>query len=138
MPKLPIEQAKIGPLGIIGDGHRYRLHGGPQKALLLIAAEVVDALVAEGWPLFYGALGENFTTRGLNHRTWQTGQQFRCGNVVIQLTTPREPCKKLNPYGRGMQKRLLLNPGESGFYATVLQGGPLTPNAIIEYVERFS
>ncbi len=138
VPKTPVAQAEIGPLGILSDGHRYRLHGGPQKALLLLASEVVDTLCQEGWPLFYGALGENLTTRGLNHRTWQPGQRFRCANVLLELTTPREPCKTLNPYGRGIQKRLLQNPGESGFYAAVLTGGTLTPDAIIEAVERIS
>lgn len=138
VPKTPIPRAEVGPLGIVGDGHRYRLHGGAQKALLLLASEVIDALCAEGWLLFYGALGENFTTRGLNHRTWQPGQRFRAGNLLIELTTPREPCKTLNPYGRGIQKRLLKNNGESGFYAAVLSAGTLTPDAIIEAVERIS
>jgi MOSC domain-containing protein YiiM len=138
VPKTPIAQAEVGPLGILGDGHRYRLHGGPQKALLLIAAEAIDLLCQEGWPLFYGALGENLTTRGLDHRTWQPGQRFRCSGVLLELTTPREPCKTLNPYGRGVQQRLLQNPGERGFYAAVLTGGTLTPDAIIEAVERIS
>jgi MOSC domain-containing protein YiiM len=138
VPKTPVPEAKIGPLGIVGDDHRYRLHGGRQKALLLLAAEVVDALRAEGWPLFYGALGENLTTIGLNHGAWQTGQRFRCGEVLIELTTPRPPCKTLNPYGRGIQKRLQQKSGESGFYAAVLAGGNIVPDAIIEVVERIS
>ena len=138
MPKTPVLLAEVGPLGIIGDQHRYRLHGGKQKAILLLASEVVDLLCGEGWPLYYGALGENLTTRGLNHRYWQAGQRFQCGNVLMELTTPREPCKTLNPYGRGIQKRLLLNPGESGFYAAVLAGGILAPDAIIEEVKRSS
>jgi MOSC domain-containing protein YiiM len=138
VPKTPIPSAEVGPMGIVGDGHRYRLHGGPKKALLLLASEVIDALCADGWPLFYGALGENLTTRGLNHRTWRPGQRFRSGHLLIELTTPREPCKTLNPYGRGLQKRLLQNQGESGFYAAVLSAGTLTPDAIIEAVERIS
>ncbi len=136
VPKTPVTGAEVGPLGIAGDGHRCRFHGGPQQALLLLASEVIDSLCAEGWPLFYGALGENLTTRGLNHAAWQTGQRFQCGDVVFELTTPREPCKTLNPYGRGIQKRLLQNHGESGYYAAVLRGGILTPDAIIEVVER--
>ncbi len=138
VPKTPIAHAEINSLGIVGDAHRFRLHGGPKKAVLLLASEVIDALCAEGWPLFYGALGENFTTRGLDHQTWQAGQQFRSGPVLIELTTPREPCKTLNPYGRGIPKRLLQKPGESGFYAAVLTGGTLAPDAIIEAVERIS
>jgi MOSC domain-containing protein YiiM len=138
VPKTAVARAAVGPLGIPGDGHRFRLHGGPGKALLLLASEVVHSLRAEGWPLFYGALGENLTTAGLDHRTWQQGLRFRMGEVLIELTTPREPCRTLNPYGRGIQKRLRQKWGESGFYAAVLTGGILTPNAIIEPVEPIS
>ncbi len=128
----------MAPLGILGDGHRFRLHGGPEKALLILASEVIDALRAEGWPVFYGALGENLTTQGLDYRNWRAGQRFRIGQVLVELTAPREPCRTLNPYGRGIQTRLRKNPGEAGFYATVLVGGILTPEAIIESVEPVS
>ncbi len=138
VPKTAIASAEVGPLGISGDRHRFRLHGGPAKALLILASEVIDNLQAEGWPLFYGALGENLTTAGLDHRVWRTGQRFRISAVLIELTTPREPCRTLNPYGRGIQKRLRQKPGESGFYAAVLTGGILTPDAIIEPVEPVS
>ncbi len=138
VPKLPIEHAEVGPLGIRGDRHRFRMHGGRQRAILLLASEVVDTLKLEGFPVFYGALGENFTTLGLDHRLWKTGQRFSCGPVLIELTSPREPCKTLNPYGKGIQKRLEAGPGESGFYAQVLTGGNIAPNGIIEAVERIS
>jgi hypothetical protein len=58
--------------------HRFRLHGGPGKALLLLASEVIDALCAEGWPLFYGALGENLTTRA----AWIT-ELGKLGNAFV-------------------------------------------------------
>jgi len=138
VPKLPIESAEITRLGITGDAHRFSLHGGSSKALLLMASEFIDTLKHEGFPVFYGALGENITTLGLDHHLWQPGQQFRSGPIVIELTTPREPCKTLNPYGKGIQKRLQAAPGESGFYARVLTGGNLLANAIIEAVERIS
>jgi MOSC domain-containing protein YiiM len=138
VPKTPLQRAEVGRLGVAGDAHRFRLHGGPDKAILLLASEVVDELKAEGWPLFYGALGENFTTIGLDHKTWRSGQRFQSGDVVIELTTPREPCRTLNLYGRGIQKRLGATPGESGYYAAVLAGGILLPDAIIEDVEPVS
>jgi MOSC domain-containing protein YiiM len=138
VPKTPIARAEVGPLGIVGDGHRFRLHGGREKALLILAAEVIDTLRAEGWPLFFGALGENLTTEGLDYRNWRTGQRFKIGQVLLELTTPREPCRTLNPYGRGMPRRLREKPGEAGFYAAVLVGGILTPEAIIESVEPVS
>lgn len=146
VPKLPIDLAQITQAGIDGDTHRYAYHGGPEKALLLLAAEVIEDLRAEGWPVFYGALGENFTTIGLDHRLWRAGQRFRAGDVLLQLTTPRGPCSTLNPYGTGIQQRIYdslvkardpssIHWGESGFYARVLEPGGVHVNAIIEAVD---
>ena len=144
VPKTAIDRAEVTPLGIIGDVHRSpRYHGGPERALLLIASEVVDTLCAEGWPVFYGALGENLTTVSLDHRSWRPGDRFRIGSVLIELTSPRQPCANLDPYGPGIQARLFdlrvkaLDPtsahwGESGFYAAVLVPGSLASNDIIE------
>ena len=146
VPKLPVERAMVGPLGIEGDEHRYRMHGGPRKALLLIASEVIHSLCSEGWPLFYGALGENLTTQDLDHRAWRAGQRFRCGDLILQLTEPRAPCKTLNPYGAGIQSRIYdkqvkahdptsAHWGESGFYAAVLNPGVVQPNDIIRQLD---
>jgi MOSC domain-containing protein YiiM len=146
VPKTPLASAEVNHLGIVGDGHRYRLHGGPDKAILLLASEVIDQLRSEGFPVFYGALGENFTTRGLDHRRWRPGLTLRAGELILKLTAPREPCKTLNPFGHGIQQRIYdrqvkaLNPtaarwGESGFYAAVVRGGRIAPEAIIEVVD---
>ncbi len=121
---MPIPAGQLGWLGLDGDKHLYRFHGGPKKALLLIASEFVDTLRAEGFAVYYGALGENLTTRGLDHRLWKAGQQFQVGEAVIELTELRAPCKKLNPYGRGIQKRVV---SEGGFYASVIAGGMIYP-----------
>ena len=65
LPKRAITEGWITPLGIEGDLHAHpEIHGGPLKAILIVASEVVDALAARGYPLFYGAMGENLTTRG--------------------------------------------------------------------------
>ena len=56
-----------------------QIHGGPRQAVLLIAAETIEDSIARGYPLFYGALGENLTTRGLDPRQLRIGQQLRAG-----------------------------------------------------------
>ena len=105
LPKTPISEAVVQPLGIVGDDQRdKRYHGGPLQALLLIAAEVVDQLREDGWPIFYGALGENLTTRGLDWKQWRPGQIFRAGTVLLQLTKPRQPCLNLDRYGEGLEE----------------------------------
>jgi MOSC domain-containing protein YiiM len=148
VPKLPIAAASVHSLGIVGDDHaNKKYHGGPNKALLLLAAEVIDRLSSDGWPLFYGALGENLTTRGMDYRLWRPGQQFRVGAVTLQLTTPRQPCATLSRYGSGLQKRIFdariksldaASPhwGMSGFYASILEPGTIRSLDIIDLIDH--
>ena len=76
-----------------GDAHDHpNIHGGPNKAILIIASEVVDALMARGYPLFYGAMGENLTTRGIDVQEIRIGDEFRVGGAVLEITQPRGPC----------------------------------------------
>ena len=88
IPKRPVPEAEIHPLGLAGDGHAHpNVHGGTRKAVLLIAAEVVDELAARGYPVFYGALGENLTTRGIDVHRLRIGDQVRAGSAVLEITT---------------------------------------------------
>jgi MOSC domain-containing protein YiiM len=136
VPKLPIHEAHVWRLGIEGDKHIYRDHGGPQKALMLMAAEAIDTLAAEGFSVYYGALGENLTVVGLPHQEWRAGQRYQVGSVLIELTEPRDPCRKLRPYGAGIEKRICRSPGESGFYASVLGEGVIETGDTIQLVDQ--
>src|SRR5215510_1557618 len=132
LPKTPLPDAFITPLGIEGDVHAHpNIHGGPRKAILLIAAEVVDHLVELGFPVFYGALGENLTTRGIDVHMLRIGDRIRAGGALLEITQPRGPCSALDMYGDTLKyevydKRVkALDPssprwGMSGFYASVL------------------
>lgn len=132
VPKHPIAAARVDQLGIQGDHHLYRLHGGPRKALLLMAAELIDTLAAEGFSVFYGALGENLTVKGLLHEQWRSGQRYLAGTALIELTELRAPCSKLRPFGPGIEKRLR---GHSGFYASVLEPGAIEAGDTIQLVD---
>src|SRR5947209_17630725 len=100
LPNRAIASGFIGPLGIEGDMHaRPAIHGGPRKAILIIAAEVVDQLVERGYPLYYGAMGENLTTRGLTIRDIRIGDQIRAGEPLLKITQPPGPCPQLDAYG---------------------------------------
>lgn len=140
IPKRTILDGMLTPLGIEGDSHAHpQFHGGRSKAVLLIASEVVDQLITQGYPLFYGALGENFTTRGLDPRMLRSGQRLRVGAAVIELTTVRTPCRTLDIYGPAIKKEIydkgvrngdVLSPrwALSGFYASVIQSGRVALN----------
>ncbi len=139
VPKRAIPEGDLGPLGIAGDKHAHpQIHGGPHQALLLIASEAIAELNALDYNLYPGALGENITTQGVDHRQWRTGQRWRIGHAVIELTEIREPCASLNPYGPGIQKAVYdakVKAGDpssprwalGGFYASVVQPAIIRP-----------
>ncbi len=131
--------------GIEGDWQRNRvLHGGPNRAVLMIGAELVDALIAGGFPICYGALGENLTVSGLDPHLWRAGQRYRIGvDAVIELTTLRQPCSSLNIYGPAIKDELydaqakardIRSPhwAHGGFYAKVVRSGLLVAGARVE------
>ncbi len=136
LPKRAVAEAQLTPLGIAGDGHAHpEIHGGPGKALLLITSEGIAELVASGFPLYHGALGENLTTQGLDRRGLRAGQRYRVGQAVIELTRMRSPCATLNAY-QGIQNVIYdaavkvgdpSSPrwGLSGFYASVVTPGSI-------------
>jgi MOSC domain-containing protein YiiM len=137
LPKLSIPGGEVTALGITGDLHAHpQIHGGPAKALLFVTSEGIEELKQAGFPLYYGALGENITTQGLDRRWMRIGQRYRVGGAVVELTKVRGPCETLSVYGSGIQKAVYDaevkagNPasprwGLSGFYASVVQTGPI-------------
>src|SRR5580704_17435187 len=119
-----------------GDRWRNRLiHGGPNKAVLMASAELINDLAARGFPVCYGAIGENLTVSGLNPHMWRAGPRYRVGpDALIELTKLRTPCANLDVYGPEIMTELYdaaCNAGDiasphwahGGFYARVLEPG---------------
>jgi MOSC domain-containing protein YiiM len=147
VPKRAIPQAEVTPVGIVGDAWRYPFHGGRRRAILLVTAEGIDDLIAQGFPLFHGALGENITTRGLERRSLRIGQRLSVGEVVIELSQMRTPCGTLDVYGTGIQAAMYdaqvqagdtASPrwGLSGFYASVIQPGNMRVGDLVSLVQE--
>jgi len=138
VPKLPIESAEVGTLGLAGDAHRSKNHGGPERAVCLFAAEVLEALRAEGHPIEPGWIGENLLVRGLDWPAITPGVQLRVGaDVLLEVTRYTVPCKNLVPafvdgfFARVSQDRF---PGWARVYARVLTGGAIRRGDAIEVV----
>ena len=148
VPKYAVPEAMATPLGLEGDQHAHpQYHGGPKQALLLVSEPNLDALRAEGWPLFPGALGENLTIADLDFRQVRIGQRYRAGDAIIEITKVRQPCGTLDVYGRGIQKAIFepavkagdaTSPkwGLAGFYAAVTQPGIIRTNDIITLLDH--
>ncbi len=112
-----------------------------------MTADGIEELIAQGYSLFHGALGENLTVSGLDRRQMRVGQRYRVGEVLLELTKLRGPCTALDVYGPGIQKAIYdahvkagdpSSPrwGSSGFYARILNGGTIRPHDIITLVDQ--
>ena len=141
LPKRPVGEAFLKEAGFAGDSWNHpQIHGTPDKAVLLIGAEAIEDLTACGYQVFYGALGENLTTRGLERRRIAAGHRFRVGEALIEITRLRRPCRTLDIYGASLKHAIYSgNPdsalyGMSGFYARVLRPGLVRPKDIIALV----
>jgi MOSC domain-containing protein YiiM len=128
VPKRPVVQARVTPLGLEGDAHRdTEHHGGPERALCLFALERIRDLQAEGHPIAPGAIGENLTVEGLEWSAVEPGTRLLLGeDVLVEVTRYTSPCVNITrafkdgDYARVSQKR---HPGDSRVYARVLRTG---------------
>lgn len=148
VPKRAIPYGDLQPLGIVGDDHSHpQIHGGPRQAVLLISSEAIAELIALGYPLYPGALGENITTAGLDRAQWRIGQRWRLGQAIVEFTKVRAPCDTLSVYGRGIQNAMYdaqVKTGDpssprwamSGFYASVVQPGTICPGDPISLLDQ--
>lgn len=146
LPKRPVPEAMLTAMGIEGDSWAHpRIHGGENKAVLLMDSETIDELAARGFPVVYGAMGENLTTRGLDRRQLRLLQQIRVGDALIELTGIRTPCATLDVYGPELKREIfdeLVKAGDpasprwgmSGFYARVIRPARIRPGDPVSVV----
>jgi MOSC domain-containing protein YiiM len=106
-------------LGIEGDAHagetvkhRSRVAADPTQPNLrqvhLIHAELHDELLARGFTIGPGDMGENVTTRGIELLGLPTGALLRLGeSAVVRVTGLRNPCVQLNGFADGLLPAVL-------------------------------
>ena len=128
----------LGRENLAGDGQQnQRVHGGPDRALLLYAAaHYLDwaAELGDGLPAGFGpgAFGENFTVSGLDETTVCLGDIYEVGAARIEISQPRLPCANL---ARRWQlpdlPRRVEATGRGGFYARVLREGEVAAGQLL-------
>ena len=106
-------------LGVDGDAHlgvtvkhRSRVARDPSQPNLrqihLIHAELHDELLARGFAVSAGALGENITTRGIDLLALPQGSRLRVGaTAIVEVTGLRNPCVQLNRFQPGLMSAVL-------------------------------
>jgi len=132
-------QVMLRALNLDGDGQAdLRVHGGPDQAAYVYPVEHYDYWKEQLGrnDLDYGQFGENFTTAGLLENEVRIGDVFRFGGAIVQVTTPRQPCGKLDMKMDDPHfKKKFRASGRSGFYLRVLQEGEVGAGDLIERIE---
>lgn len=131
---------RVGRCNLDGDGQADLVnHGGPEKAVNVYPLEHYSF-----WEqtfgltnLPYGAFGENFTIVGCLEESVCIGDIFRVGEVVLQISQPRQPCWKLSRRWRIRDFALKVQEsGRTGWYFRVLQEGMIEAGASLVLTER--
>ncbi|HET9613380.1 MAG TPA: MOSC domain-containing protein [Candidatus Limnocylindrales bacterium] len=133
VPKLPVDEAWVGPLGLAGDRHHHDwVHGGPHRAVCLFGIEAIERVRADGHGgVVAGAVGENLTTEGIELARLPVGTRLAIGDeVVLELSSPANPCEVIKGAfdgGKSGRISVFLHPEDSRMYARVLAGGVVRP-----------
>jgi MOSC domain-containing protein YiiM len=140
----------VAGLGVEGDAHagasvkhRSRVRRDPTQPNLrqahLIHAELFEELMAAGFPVWPGDLGENITTRGIDLLALSTGTRLRLGpRALVEVTGLRNPCSQLDKFQPGLMQAVLLRREDgtlvrkTGVMAIVLEGGEVRPGDAVE------
>lgn len=143
VPKLPVAEALLTPTGLECDRQAHtQIHGGPERALCLYSLERIQALQAEGHPIFPGSVGENVTVAGLDWGALTPGTRLALGDeVLIEITKYANPCASIKAsFLEGNFKRISqkIYPGESRIYARVLRVGRLAIGQRVEVLDEKS
>ena len=136
-------------LGIEGDAHagvtvkhRSRVRRDPTQPNLrqvhLMASEFLSELVAQGFAVEPGWLGENVTTGGLDLLGLPTGTLLHLGDeAIVEVTGLRNPCRQLDAFRPGLLKASIDvdddgNPiRKAGVMGIVVRGGVVRPGDAI-------
>ncbi len=137
VPKSPISETYVDWNGLDGDVQAAREHHGrPFQALCLWSAEVIDRLVADGHPIFYGAAGENVTIAGIPWNEVVPGARLRIDEVECEVWAFAVPCKKNAQWMRDgdfmrlhHERALVTGDAISRLYATVTRRGNIRTGA---------
>lgn len=131
VPKLPVPAVEITTAGLVGDRQRnLKVHGGPDRAVCLLAQEIIDDLAAQGHPIKPGSTGENLTIAGLDWPSLVPGTRLLLGTTVeLEITSYTAPCGNIAKSFVGGAIGCLdqqKHPGRARLYARVRVPGNVT------------
>ena len=141
VPKLPVQEVRVRRLGLDGDDHNDAAdHGGPMRAVSLLAIEAIRRVAADGNPIAPGTTGENVTTEGIELGELAYGIRLVIGTeLVIELTAPANPCRTIAHNfadGRFGRMSVKAHPLDTRVYASVVREGTIRPGDEIRVLDQ--
>jgi MOSC domain-containing protein YiiM len=139
--KSPVSgRVRVNRTNLAGDEQSdLTVHGGVDKAVYVYPSEHYAYWREQlpGFPLPWGAFGENLTTDGLVENEIRIGDSLRIGTAEFAVTQPRMPCYKLGVrFDRADMVKRFLRSGRSGFYLKVLTEGEIGAGDAITVTAR--
>jgi MOSC domain-containing protein YiiM len=132
--KQSMPMVSVDELGIIGDIQAdKRFHGGPEKALHQYALSSYEKIIKR-YPLLHkqaksGMIGENLSVTDMNERNVCIGDIYKVGSAILQVSSPRIPCWKINAKFKQPDLYQFIGLHRlNGWYYRVLQAGDIALN----------
>jgi MOSC domain-containing protein YiiM len=140
----------VAGLGVAGDAHngatvRHRSRVAVDasqpnlRQVHLLASELFAELVAKGYVIRPGDLGENVTTAGIDLIDLPVGSVLRLGEqALVGVTGLRNPCQQIEAFRKGLLREVAYKDAggrlvrKAGVMAVVLLGGVVRPGDAIE------
>ena len=130
VPKFPVDELFVTTTGCEGDRQNDRKHhGGPHRAVCLMAYELMEELAHEGHPISPGSTGENLLIKGIQAESLLPGTVLKVGAAVLEITEHAKPCRKISAsFTNGAFQRLShkKRAGHTRWYAKVVSEGRMS------------
>jgi MOSC domain-containing protein YiiM len=126
--KRPVDHpVALRKLGVTGDAIADLIaHGGEDQAVYAYSYKHYTYWSTKYPDLkyTYGTFGENLTVSDLDEEIIRVGNQYSCGDVLLEVTKPRQPCYKLGlVFGTHRIVKEFWNTTKSGIYFRILKEG---------------
>lgn len=113
-------------------------HGGEDKAVCVYTQKYYDFFKQiYDLELPECAFGENLTVLDLDDSEVCIGDRFQCGEVIFEVSQPRQPCWKISSIiGVKRLTALVVKEHKTGFYLRVIQEGCISADDTLELISR--
>ncbi len=116
-----------------------RYHGGATKAVMTFSLGNYPFYqkLLNTETLEYGIFGENLTLSGIDESNVSVGSIYKIGEVVLEVSQPREPCWKVSYFlNHKDATKEMYKSGKTGWYFRVLTPGTIHEDDTITLVEK--